>query len=122
MAIIVAIYCNLHFWIVNVGKNGEPETWYMNIYGCDNDTEPIIIYKTSNNKYGIELEIGEQLTIYKSTIKQLFCFDNYDTPLKAISNYKLSDLENISEKIGINCEKKCKKQELYEKIIQILLV
>jgi len=122
MLTVFAIYCNMRIWIVNLGNLEEPESWYMDI--CSNDTlhlQPTIIYRKNRTQYSIELAEGDQLSDMVSKIKnQLFKFDNYDTPLKAISNYKISDLEYIADQLGITMEGKYKKQDVYDKIIQKL--
>ena len=124
MLTVFAIYCNMRIWIVNLGNLEEPESWYMDI--CSNDTlhlQPTIIYRKNRTQYSIEVAEGDQLSDLTSKIKtQLFKFDNYDTPLKAISNYKISDLEDIADRLGIALEGKYKKQDVYDKIIQKLII
>lgn len=120
MLTIFSIYCNIRIWIINLDNSGEPDSWYMDI--CSNDNlhiQPIIIYCKNNKQYGINLIEREQLSELVTKIKdQLFCFDNYNMPLKAISNYKIMDLEDIAYKLGITMEGKYKKQDIYNKIIQ----
>ena len=83
-------------------------------YGCVRTPSSYI------SSYGIIPDDGgEQYKSFVLKINQAFKFDNYDTALKPISNYKITDLENISEKLGICYEKKCKKQDMYDKILQV---
>ena len=48
-------------------------------------------------------------------------FQHYEKPLKAISNYKVDELENIAVKLNIDMSKKYKKQELYMEIAKICI-
>jgi len=133
MLTIFAIYCNLRIWIVvkkrlyldasrDTGGGDKSISWYIDIYSSETaESQPIIIYCKQNEYYGIVLEEDpEQISQIQ---KELFCFDNYTEPLKAISKYKTADLENIAKKLGIlgDSEKKTasmKKQDIYDIIIQ----
>ena len=116
MLIAFSIYYDMRVWIIKVGSPAA----YMDIYGNDTlESEPIIIYSKPYNQYGIDITEGEEKAELMANIKtKYFRFDNYDTPLKAISNYKTIDLECIVEQLGIKMEGKYKKQDLYNKIIQ----
>ena len=48
---------------------------------------------------------------------KMICLESYLRPLKAISNYKVDELEELAKNIGIYEEnKKYKKNELYQEI------
>uniref|UniRef100_A0A6C0EPY4 Uncharacterized protein n=1 Tax=viral metagenome TaxID=1070528 RepID=A0A6C0EPY4_9ZZZZ len=88
-----------------------------------NDTDDLhIIYLLDKDKgnYGYELS-----TITKSDIKksQLYKLDNIDKPVKSISSYKVQELVDICNKLGIeitnnDTNKSKSKKDLYESIIQ----
>ena len=106
---------------------------------CTNNDEKVInlqnykLIKISNvkmssefNNFDIEL-VDNSFTEedLQKILKTYYNIENIEKPLKAFSNYKLSDLVNIAEKLSINIydehAKKKKKQELYENILQKLI-
>ena len=91
-----------------------------------NDTEPIYIIRTLdlqskyNKKYGFEIGNNDSLNDIRTT---LYKIENLDKPIKALSSYKVKDLTDMCEKLGIeiiNTEtgKNKTKNMLYESIIQ----
>jgi len=75
---------------------------------------------TQNKKYGFESETYETL---KNVKKELFHIEHLEKPVKAISAYKLNDLIDFCNRLGLetintNTKKIKKKQELYEALIQ----
>lgn len=120
MLIMYSIYHNKRFFIVRQDKNGK-NLFYMNISKMGDyldDASTIILYHSGRNDYSIDLS-GNQ-----PQLDNLFCFDNFDLPLKAISNYKTNDLIQFAEKLGLYSanDNKPKKPELYEKILQYILL
>ena len=120
MLIAFAIYYNKRFWIVNP----ENKT-YMDI-DCyknedDNEKDVIvvdIIYK-QKNAYGWPQDV--EVDDFEKIRNTMFLFDNFDAPLRTISNYKLSEIEEIAKKIGGDLNGK-KKQEIYQEILQKILI
>lgn len=88
-----------------------------------NDSETTyLLYALDNKKYGCVIDETKQ---YMSVIDNLYRIDNIKKPVKTLANYKIQDLIEISNKLGLltyNTEtKKTKlKSELYESIIQHL--
>lgn len=79
-----------------------------------------IVYCFENGKYGYELNSVSNSETKKASLYQL---DNIEKPIKAISAYKVQDLLDICNKLGIetvNLEttKSKSKKDLYEAIIQ----
>jgi len=74
-----------------------------------------------NNTVYIPFNVtDETIQNYKNNYLQL---NNYTNTLKSISNYTLSELQTICNKLSIEIykgNKKMTKQELYEKILQVL--
>jgi hypothetical protein len=63
-----------------------------------------------------ELNISEFYDLQNN----LFCIENHVRPLKAISNYKSDELQEIAEKLDIDLdERKWKKQDLYNEITKL---
>lgn len=73
-----------------------------------------------NKQYGYELSNSELITNIRNN---LYKIDSLDKPIKSLSSYKLSELQNIANKLAIdivnkNNGKNKTKNELYELIIQ----
>jgi hypothetical protein len=119
MLIMYSIYLNKRFLIVNVDKQYLPDRMYMEIGDSSNET--FVFYKSGKSDYSIELSQGEELDKKIEEIStSLFRFDNFDLPLKAISNYKLEELNAMSPPLNILWEsgKKYKKTDVYAKILE----
>ena len=80
------------------------------------DKSIVIYYDKINNIYELKENDIESIKDEKYIITSL------DKQLKAISNYKASDIKSIAKKLDINIMKDDKKtftkKELYEKILQ----
>jgi hypothetical protein len=70
-------------------------------------------------KYTFDMSMTDEKI---QTIEQtMLCLEHYTKPLRAISTYSLSELEEIGKKLGIydeTSQKKVKKQELYNRIAE----
>jgi hypothetical protein len=76
--------------------------------------------QNQNQKYGFESETQKTIEQYK---KELFHIEHLEKPVKAISAYKLSELIDFCNRLGLetvnsDTKKPKKKQELYEALIQ----
>jgi len=86
-----------------------------------NDSEDLfIVHFLNNGKYGFETNLNNISEKYKSSLLKI---DNLEKPIKSMSFYKLSELQDFCEKLGIdisnnNDKKRLGKKELYELIIQ----
>ena len=55
----------------------------------------------------------------KPNIENMICLESHLRPLKPASNYKMEDLNTISDKIGFILPNKIKKMELYDKLCEL---
>jgi hypothetical protein len=112
MAILV--YYKFNVMILNSTKTLSLEY----ISNKDESLPTYVLYKDTYNKYKVnvnQLTEEEINTIRETTI----CLENYAKPMRGISSYKVSELEDIAMKMGIyNQTKKYKKTELYEEIAE----
>ena len=85
-------------------------------------TNKTCIIKKTDNKYGIWLNDFKDFDILAEE-KKRFRVENIEKPLKAISNYKKPQLEEICKnlKIKLNTEKKITKQLLYAAIQEYII-
>jgi hypothetical protein len=117
MLMIFAVYNNMRIILVNVDNKNQPDKSYT-ILGSQIYTQTIVIYK-KNNYYGLEMEYQEQKM--EEILTNLFCMEQIDRPLKAITNYKIDELEAIAYKLNVDyTTSKLKKQELYNAILLAL--
>lgn len=88
----------------------------------EGDKNDLIIINEKNNKYGISMD-NQMININEIRNNRLI-IDNINKPIKAISNYKLGELQDICKKLKIkivdNNDKKYKKKDLYLFIKEIL--
>ena len=86
-----------------------------------NDDKIHIIHRLDNySKYGYEGIIQSKIELYRST---LFKVDNVEKPIKTITSYKVSELIEFCNKLGIeicikDTNKNKSKKDLYESLIQ----
>lgn len=73
------------------------------------------IYREDPYRYSVDIE---PLTSDKmENMNELICLESYLTPLKTISNYKISELTEKASKLGVlDNDKKYKKKEIYDLI------
>ena len=93
------------------------KTYLKFAYCQDSSPNSYIIYKSVDGFFSIDIEekTPEQIEEFTAT---LFELEHGERPIKAISAYKVTDLENISKQLGLFVDtKKYKKQELYDEIL-----
>lgn len=103
-------YYKTSIYVVDVVK----KTYIPFLYG---NSDIIVIYKLGERLFA---EAGQSV-LSLSEIREMFPFEHYEKPLKAISHYKTQQLEDIASKLNIGLVDKCKKNELYEKIVEYLV-
>lgn len=106
-----ALYYNVAIFLVDTNK----KTYIC--YENTNTTNKVVLYKDPDykkNSYYIDTE--EEYYTVDDIKTQYIELLSHDKPLRAISNYKASELEDIAVKLGIEVEVKPKKTELYNKL------
>jgi hypothetical protein len=86
------------------------------------DTNNVYLINFSNHKFGFKLI---EKTNYDNYIQNMFKIENIQKPIKSLTYYKVDELVDICNKLGIeitnlNNGKQKTKKELYELIIQYL--
>lgn len=120
MLLVIAIYYKKQIYVININEKAEPNKCYLRVGIYENNVTNdniIVIYKNKNN-YSLEMENNENKM--NEILEKLYCIYQSDKPLKAITNYKIDELENIALKLNIDLTKKMKKQELYNEILKNL--
>jgi len=120
MLMMFSMYYNKRILVINVDEQHLPDRMYME-FG-EESGDPIVLYKRGKTDYSVEL--SENADELKQKIDgmcgTLFKFDCFDSPLKAISNYKTEELMAMTGPLKIVWEtgKKYKKPEIYAKICE----
>jgi len=117
MLTMVSIYHNKNFIIAHCTDSVESEPYYIKII-ADQETSCCLLYKRSKSDYSIMLD--PEPSILENISNTRFRFENHDMPLKAVSNYKTSELEDIFDILEIDREKdkKYKKEDYYHAIMR----
>jgi hypothetical protein len=117
MLTMVSIYHNKNFMIAHCTDSVESEPYYIKII-ADQETSCCLLYKRSKSDYSIMLD--PEPSILENIYNTRFRFENHDMPLKAVSNYKTSELEDIFDILEIDREKdkKYKKEDYYHAIMR----
>jgi hypothetical protein len=82
----------------------------------DNELPTYVLHKDAYGKYSVKTEplTTDEIADMKN---KMICLESYLKPLKAISNYKVEELEELAKKMGIyEKNKKYKKNDLYQEI------
>ena len=119
--IVMIVYYNINILIINENTKCMLEFWCnkdripsTNSSSEESDALTYVLYKTDNGKYKLQYEnIGSfQINDLK---EKYVVLESYNKYIKAISNYKVEELEDIAKKFGVFDEtKKYKKAEIYE--------
>ena len=108
------------FYKINILLVHDKKKIYLSFSLADDEVttqKTCVLYKHPkyNKKYKMRMYEEDAETI--STIKtSMLCLESYMKPLRAISTYNVSELEEIDKKIGMDIDMSYKKQELYNKI------
>jgi len=112
----ILVYYNINLIMVNSTKLLMLE--FLSNKDVENQLPTYVIYKDTYGKYSLKTEplTKEQLDDLKN---KTICLDSYMKPLKAISNYKVDELETLAKKMGLfESGKKYKKTDLYQEITE----
>jgi len=111
----LAVFYNVRILLVDTLKKT-----YFDYHTIDT-TKICVLFKNTGIRGQVKYTFDMSMTDEKiQTIQEtMLCLEHYTKPLRAISTYSVSELEEISKKLGLYDEilnKKIKKQELYNKI------
>ncbi len=87
------------------------------------EVDTVLLHCNEKEQYGIDMDFDS----YPEKINQIknhkLYIENVEKPLKSLSSYKVSDLYDISNKLGMtfSTDVKLSKQELYQKVVETCL-
>lgn len=112
----IAVYYNINIILLH-----PSEQYYLEIFSdsITNDVPLYLFKKDEKNNYSLkESELNEDE--YEDLKETKFKLNSHLKPLQAISNYKVSELQDIADKIDLDIHsKKRTKNELYNDISEI---
>ena len=119
--IAMIVKYNINIIIVNASKTCMLEFWSnketATIDSVDDDTKTYVLYKDTRGKYNLQFENIPSYKLHEMR-NEMIVLDSYNRALKAISNYKVDDLESMARKLHIFDEnRRYKKTELYESVL-----
>jgi predicted metal-binding transcription factor (methanogenesis marker protein 9) len=118
LCLLPIIVCyDINILIIDEAKNTMIEFWCNKDDMLERINKTYILLKDKLGKYKVKMEEIEN-DMVETLHEKHFVFDQYNRPLKSITNYKVPDLEMIIKKLGIVLDegKKYKKADLYSKI------
>jgi hypothetical protein len=98
--------------------NEKNKNIYLKIYLVEDTKEYILLIKNKKGFFGVDTDITREKI--QNIFDTKFCLEDYNKPLKTISNYKSDELNYIGEMMGLNITGKIKKQELYNEICKLI--
>jgi len=114
----VSVYYNINLLIINEKTKCMLEFWVnkervSDVFHDDN-TFTYLLYKDEFGKYSVQLEYIPSSKMIELREKYIV-LEQYNKYLKALSNYRLEDLENLAKKLNVyDSNVKYKKGDLYE--------
>lgn len=116
--IAMIVYYDINILIIDEAKKNILQ--FLANKESISDKKTYMLYKTNIGKYKLVIENISLSKICELRDKYI-TLDSYLKPLKAISNYKVEELEQMLKKIdGFDNNKKYKKQDLYDKLQELL--
>ena len=106
----LCVYYNIN--VVLIHPNGK---LMLEFLSYDQEETPYyVLKKDTYGKYSVDTDKKTWKEVQEMKT-QLICIVNYMKPMKAAGNYKMEDLEELAEKMGVlDATKKYKKAELYQ--------
>lgn len=87
-------------------------------FANESASQRVILYKNTETKHPMYyIDTEEQLHTLEYLGMHFICLENAEKPLKAASNYKMTELETMATMVGLVVPPKTKKNDLYEKLV-----
>jgi len=114
----ISVYYNINLLIINEKTKCMLEFWVnkerVSDAFHDDNTFTYLLYKDEFGKYSVQIEYIPSSKIIELREKYIV-LEQYNKYLKALSNYRLEDLENLAKKLNVyDSTVKYKKGDLYE--------
>ena len=111
VAMSLCVLYNINLFIIDKKKG----VYIKFISNIDIELPSYAIFREEYNTYSVDIEALTPIKILD--LEKMICLESYLTPLKTISNYKVTELMEKARQLNLlEDDKKYKKQELYELI------
>jgi len=97
--------------------NEKKPNIYLKININEDMNEFILLIKNKKGVFGVDIDINFEKI--QNILDTKFCLEHYNKPLKAISNYRIDELNYIGEIMGMDTNEKLKKQDLYDEVYKL---
>ena len=108
------------FYKIRILIVDEKKKLYLDFHPIDDsDCKTCILYKNTSIKGFVKYRMNMSADTddsYKYIVSNMLCLEHFSKPLRAVSSYKLGELQDIADSIGITTDAKIKKPELYATI------
>lgn len=113
---LLILCCYYKINVVLLHPNGKLMLEFIS--NTDAETSYYVLKKNIQGKYSVNTDKKTWKDVQEMKTKYV-CIGNYMKPIKAAGNYKMEDLEEFAEKLGVlDVTKKYKKIELYQLVQQ----
>lgn len=119
--IALTVFYDIRILLVDASKKT-----YLDFHTSNNDSynleKTCVLYKNKGirgkTKYTIHMSMTDEMI--QTIQKTMLCLDGYNRALRSISSYKIGELEDICNLLGLitDTNKRAKKDELYNRINQ----
>tara|TARA_B100000424_G_scaffold270529_1_gene270094 strand:+ start:1519 stop:2316 length:798 start_codon:yes stop_codon:yes gene_type:complete len=119
---IYVLYAHAFFFQLNIVIMHPNQKCFLKVFTeSDNYENTIVLLQKNEQEQYTLLNDNLSLQEYIDLYNEKYCIENHIRPLKAMSSYKVSDLDEIAEKLDIDFEEKpMKKQEKYDEITKFI--
>ena len=109
---IVCAYYECNLYIVDLQK----KTYFTYLRTDSDKYDTYVLYRTREKGPEYYIDTSEQLFTIDNLRTNFVWIMGYEKPFKAASNYKVNELEQMADILGLKTEDKMKKADLYAKI------
>ncbi len=119
---IYVLYAYAFYFQLNIVIMHPNEKCFLKVFTeSENYENTIVLLQKNEQEQYILLNDNLTLQEYIELHNNKYCIENHIRPLKALSSYKVTDLDEIAEKLDIDLEDKpMKKQEKYDEITKLI--
>ena len=119
---IYVLYAHAFFFQLNIVIMHPNEKCFLKVFTeSENYENTIVLLQKNEQEQYILLNDNLTLQEYIELHNNKYCIENHIRPLKSLSSYKVTDLDEIAEKLDIDLEDKpMKKQEKYDEITKLI--
>lgn len=119
--IAILVYYNVNLLVVNPSEKSMIEFWVDKEEATKEKVDTFVLYKDNHTNYKLQIEnIG--VSTIQGMKEKMVSWEHFDKPMRGVSSYKVAELQELLQKLGLFVEgKKYKKEEMYELIVKAIV-